>query len=178
MKNSIRYSVLALATAALAFSTGAFAQRTAVGDLAVSAHVSSECFISNGGAIAFPIYRPITNKSAGLNGTGSVSYTCSENTLSAIITLGQGLHPDAVTTTDPAPARQMAHGSDMLAYTLWSDNQYGVPWGNTPDSGVALVAGTLDGSEHSVTVYGTITQAQNVPDADYADTVIVTITYV
>jgi spore coat protein U-like protein len=177
MKNSIRYSVLALATAALAFSTGAFASTTAGADLSVTANVVSECTISASGTVAFGAYGPLTNVSTGKNGTGSVSYTCSANTTSAYITLGQGANAVAGITpsTDAIPQRQMIHGSDLLAYSLWTDSGYSLVWGNTDTTGVAAV--TFNGLPHSVTVYGTVTAGQNVPAASYSDTVVATVTY-
>ena len=172
-KNSIRLSALALAAAALAFSTGAFAQGSATDNLSVTASVVSECTISAAsGAISFGNYKPLTYASSGLNGNGSVSYTCSSNTVSAVITLGQGSHPTG-SSTDAAPARQMSDGTDNLAHSPWSDNGYSLPWGNTSGTGVA--ASSFDGSAHSVTVYGAVTSGQNFEEGTSSEWVSMTV---
>jgi spore coat protein U domain-containing protein, fimbrial subunit CupE1/2/3/6 len=146
---------------------------TATSNLSVTATVSANCTISTA-PVAFGPYDPIvTNATNPLDGTGTVTVTCT-NGSAATITLGQGTNP-ASGSTDAAPLRQMKDaGTDVLAYTLYQDTGRTTVWGNTAGTGVA---DTGNGTAQAVTVYGAVTAGQNVPAGSYSDTVIATVTF-
>jgi spore coat protein U-like protein len=63
---------------------------------------------------------------------------------------------------------------DYLVYQVYSDVSQETVWGNTASTGVAL---TGTGLPQSHIVYGSIPSAQKVPEGDYSDQIVVTITY-
>jgi spore coat protein U-like protein len=144
---------------------------TATSNLSVTASVTANCTITTA-AVAFGPYDPVvTNASTALNGTGTVSVTCTSGA-STTVTLGQGLNA-GTGSTDAAPARRMTDGaSDYLAYSLYSDTNRSVVWANT--GGVAY---TGTGTTTALTVYGAVAASQNVPAGSYTDTVVATISF-
>lgn len=145
---------------------------TATSNLSVTATIANNCTISTT-TLAFGTYDPIVNhKASNLDGTGGVAVTCT-NGASVAITLGQGANAD-VGSTDAAPLRRMISGGNYLSYSLFSDDQRTVIWGNTSETDVT---DTGTGLESSHVVYGRIAQNQNVPAGSYSDTVVATVTF-
>lgn len=62
-----------------------------------------------------------------------------------------------------------------LNYALYSDSNRTTAWGNT--KGTNTVAGTGDGDDQTLTVYGQITSGQEVSLGDYSDTVVLSVWY-
>jgi len=160
-------------SAALLASTPALAAGSATADLDVSASVSESCTIS-ASPLAFGAYDPVVaNRSTDLDGTGSVTVTCTAGAPVAV-RLDQGLNA-GVGSSDAAPARQMAGSrGGELSYALYSDTQRTQVWGNDDENAVTS-EGT--GGAVELTVYGRIPGGQNVPAGDYADTVVATVTF-
>ncbi len=159
---------LAAVAFVLLFASPAFAG-TATSNMAVSASVSANCTIS-AGTLAFGAYDPIvTNATAALDGTATLTVDCTTGS-TATITLGQGLNPTAASTA-ASPAPQMIDGTNKLAYFLYSDSGRTTVWGN------AGVSYTGTGTSGTVTVYGAVTAGQNEPAGSYTDTVVATITF-
>lgn len=167
MKNSIRFSVLALATAALAVSTGAFAVDTQTADLSVTANVAADCTI-HASTLAFGNYFAVANTSAPLDSSATILYTCASGVIGKIV-LSQGVAPVSG-STDLVPVRQMKNGSAVLTYNLYKDVAGGVVWDAV--AGKTFLAGT-----GSVTVYGRVDAAQSPVTGSYTDTVVATISY-
>ena len=70
----------------------------------------------------------------------------------------------------------MSNGSDTIAYALYSDAGRSTPWGNTVNTDT--VAGTGDGTDQTMNVYGRVTSIPaTAPAGNYNDTVTVTVTY-
>jgi spore coat protein U-like protein len=160
--------------AALSSDAPALAAGSATSNMTVSAEVSANCSIS-AGALAFGTYDPVVaNASSGgdLAGTATLSVACTSGA-SATITLGQGSNA-AGGSTDAAPLRQMASGTDNLAYALYQDSGHTTAWGNSAGTGEEY---TGTGSSTNVTVYGLVAKGQNVPAGSYSDTVVATITF-
>src|SRR4051794_31765298 len=103
---------------------------TATSSLSVTASVSSNCTITTS-PVAFGAYDPVvTNLTAPLNGTGSVSVTCTSGATTTV-TLGQGANADTGSTA-AAPARRLKDaGTDYLNYALFSDTGRTTTWGDT-----------------------------------------------
>lgn len=145
---------------------------TDTANLAVTATIANNCTISTT-TLAFGTYDPIVaNKSSNLDGAGAVTVTCT-NGASVAITLGQGANADAG-STDAAPLRRMVSGGNYLSYSLFSDTQREVLWGNTAETDVEDLGSGVE-EEHAV--YGRIASNQNVPAGDYSDTVVATVTF-
>lgn len=71
--------------------------------------------------------------------------------------------------------RLLTSGSETVAYKMFSDSARTTNWGNTV--GTDTVAGTGNGSQQTLTIYGRV-PAQTTPGpATYNDTVTVTVTY-
>jgi spore coat protein U-like protein len=154
---------------ALSISLPAFAG-TDSSNMAVSATVTDTCTIS-AGALAFGSYDPVAGTA--VDGTATLSVACTEGSTS-LIALDQGVNPDG-TSTDAAPVRQMASGTDLLGYSLWQDAGHTTAWGNT--AGTSSTYEAPDSSTSSITVYGQITGGQSVPAGSYTDTVVAEITF-
>jgi spore coat protein U-like protein len=145
---------------------------TAQANLSVTASVTANCTITTT-AVAFGPYDPITtNASTALDGSGSVSITCTSGA-SATVTLGQGSNADTG-STDAVPVRRLTDGSHFLSYTLYQDTNRTTAWGNTSGTGVAS---TGTGAAVSLPVYGSVSSGQNVPAGSYTDTVVATVTF-
>jgi len=167
--------LLKLATLAFALTSlfaGVGHAATATANLNVNASVSDNCIISTAD-VAFGAYDPIvTNAVAPLNGTGTVTITCTTGA-SAVVTLGQGANDSGGSAADPA--RRMTDGTDFLSYTLFTDTGRTVEWGDTAGTGVA---DTGDGAASAHTVYGSVAPGQTgAPAGSYADVVVATVTF-
>lgn len=165
-------TIVISAALALGLSSLALAADPATANLSVTASITANCTISTA-AVAFGAYDPIvTNKSADLTGTGTVTVTCT-NGSDVTIALDQGAHADTG-STDAAPLRRMTDGTDFLSYALYQNSGNSTIWGNTVGTSVDDV-GTGVAADH--TVYGVVAQNQNVEAGSYTDTVIAGVTF-
>lgn len=168
---------LTLATGVLAatsLAVPAWAVPGVSDNLNVSASVSANCTITANG-LSFGDYDPIvTNASAHLEQTGTLSVTCT-NQSAATITLDQGANPDTGSTAI-APLRRMKDtGTSYLSYKLYSDASRTVVWG---DDASVDVDYTGTGSSENVTIYGRVDSGQtSAIVGSYTDTVVATITF-
>lgn len=171
-KRTKRWLAAVLAPLAL-FAFAAPAQAaTATSNLSVTATVSNNCTITTS-AVAFGAYDPVSaNASTALDGSGTVTVTCTSGA-STTITLGQGANA-ATGSTDAAPLRRMAAGTNFLSYSLFQESARTTTWGNTAGTGKAH---TGTGASAAISVFGRVTAGQNVPAGSYADTVVATITF-
>ena len=69
----------------------------------------------------------------------------------------------------------MSSGANTITYTLYSDTNRTVLWGNTV--GTNTVTGTGNGASQSYTIYGQVPPQNTPAPAVYTDTVTVTVTY-
>jgi len=172
-KLNARMLTLAGAVALALGAASSVGAATATSNLSVTASVSSNCTISTA-AVAFGAYDPIgTNAAAPLNGTGSVSVTCSTGA-STTVTLGQGSNADTGSTAAVPVRRLKDAGTNFLSYALYSDTGRTTAWGDTAPTGLPH---TGTGTLTALTVYGQIPAGQNVAAASYSDTVVATVTF-
>jgi len=155
-------------------SLGAFASSTATGTLNLQASITNVCNVVSGGTLDFGAYDPVVaNKTTDLSPAGATfTVQCTQGT-TATVTMGQGTYADTG-STDAAPLRRLKAGTNYLSYQLFSDSGRLTPWNNTAGTGVSP---TWDGTVQTLTVYGTIPQAQNAPQGTYTDSLTITITY-
>jgi len=71
--------------------------------------------------------------------------------------------------------RLLTSGSDTVAYKMFSDSAHTTNWGNTV--GTDTVAGTGNGAQQTLTIYGRVPAQTTPAPATYNDTVTVTVTY-
>jgi spore coat protein U-like protein len=174
-KPSMRLSSLALVAATLVAGNAFAATSPATGSFKVTASVANSCIVTTTKDIAFGAYDPAdTNFSSALDGAGSVSVRCTRGT-AANVALEQGDNPTSGSTC-AAPLRQMASGSDLLRYDIYSDSGRTTVWGCDPANRVSF---TSLASNTAVTLptYGRIPAGQDVPAGSYADKVVVTVTF-
>lgn len=153
-------SVLTLPVVALA--------GTATTTFSVTATVNANCAIVSASALSFPAYNP---SQGAQNATSAVSVKCTKTT-PFNIGLDAGTGTGATVTT-----RKMTSGSNTLNYSLYSDSNHSVVWGNTV--GTNTVAGTGQGFSTTITdtVYGQIANQPDAVPGTYADTVTVTVSF-
>jgi spore coat protein U-like protein len=152
-------------------SSAAFAG-SATTTLAVTAIVGATCNVATN-AVSFGTYDPlVVNQTAPLNGSGSVSTTCS-NGLTNTVTLDQGLN-GATGSTDTVPLRQLRSGGNVLGYFLYSNSAHTTVFGNTAPTGFGQ---TGTGLNANLTIFGQVSGGQNAAPGSYADTVTATISF-
>ena len=145
---------------------------TGTSNMSVSATIKHSCSIETT-PMAFGAYDGVVaNASTALDAMATVISSCTSGA-AALITMNAG--NSAGSGSDDVPVRRMAsEAGDYLVYQVYSDVSRKTVWGNTVPTGVAL-AGT--GLPQSHIVYGSIPSAQMVPEGDYSDQIVVTITY-
>lgn len=171
--SSVRFRIGALLGALALFSVVPASATTTTANLSVTATVVANCTISTT-ALAFGSYDPVsTHSSSPLEATGGVVVTCTSGASTAV-TLGQGSNPNSG-SSDTVPLRRMSDGgTNRLSYTLYQDMGRNTVWGNTAGTSVAH---TGTGTATTLTVFGRVAGAQNVPAGSYSDTVVATITF-
>lgn len=127
--------------------------------------------------VSFGSYNPLLGTA--LDGTGNVRVTCG-GVLGLLVpfdvAIDRGAYGDSFTP------RKMAHGSDRLAYGLYTTSGRTTVWGDGTE-GTQLGSGSilivlLGGTSQDLPVYGRIAGGQySVPPGSYSDTTVVTVTY-
>jgi spore coat protein U-like protein len=145
---------------------------TGTSNMSVSATIKHSCSIETT-PMAFGAYDGVVaNASTALHALATVISSCTSGA-AALITMNAG--NSAGSGSDDMPVRRMAsEAGDYLVYQVYSDVSRERIWGNTTPTSVAL---TGTGSPQTHKVYGIIPSAQMVPEGDYSDQIVVTITY-
>ena len=140
--------------------------------MSVSTKVKHSCSMDIS-PMTFGVYDGVVaNASTALDALATVISSCTSGA-AALITMNAGNSAGSV--SDDVPVRRMtSEAGDYLVYQVYSDVSRETVWGNTTLTGVAL---TGTGSPQTHKVYGIIPSAQMVPEGDYNDQIIVTITY-
>jgi spore coat protein U-like protein len=137
---------------------------TATTSFSVTVVITATCSISATN-LAFGTYTRALVKS-----TSTISINCT-NLTSYNVGLNAGVATGATVTN-----RSMTGpGSALLKYQLFSNSGYTTNWGNTV--GTDTLAGTGNGANQSLTVYGQIPALEFTAQGSYADTITVTLTY-
>jgi spore coat protein U-like protein len=153
-----------LGVAALGLSSPRAQAATATTSFTVSATVQATCLISANN-LGFGTY-------SGTQATASstINVTCTKTT-PYNVGLNAGTASGATVTT-----RQMQGPSGaLLNYGLYQDSAYTKNWGNTV--GTDTVAGTGNGTQQTLTVYGQLPAGQYVTPGAYTDTITATVSY-
>lgn len=133
----------------------------------VTANVLAACSTS-ANPLAFGNYDPTS--ATALDATTTLSVLCTVGT-SFTVGLNAGTVTGATVTT-----RGMTNGANTLSYALYQEAARTSNWGNTPGTDTPP-ATTAPVGPSSLTVYGRVPAAQNVPAGGYSDTITVTVTY-
>ena len=145
---------------------------TSTSTMSVSATVRHSCSIDTSPMVFGTYDGVVVNASTALNSTATVISTCTSGA-AALITMNGGASAGSGSTDVPV-RRMNAGASEYLVYQVYSDVTRKTVWGNTVPTGI-VTNGT--GSPQTHKVYGSIPSAQLVPEGDYSDQIIVTITY-
>ncbi len=142
--------------------------------MSVTATVISTCTISSGN-LSFGNYDAVgSNASAPLLGTAAISATCTQGA-SAMVDIDAGLNP--IGTGNTQTRRMKGTGTNYLSYGIYKDSAHSQPWGTKTSGTTASVTGAGGTTPVSLTAYGSVASAQNVPVGSYTDSVAVTINY-
>ncbi|MCQ2999860.1 spore coat protein U domain-containing protein [Pseudomonas syringae] len=138
---------------------------TATATMSVTASVVAACTVS-ASAMSFAAY-----SGTAIDGTADLTINCT-NDAPYTIALGVGNGTSATTAT------RVLTGSlsgTTLNYGLYQDASHSTVWGETV--GTDTLAGTGDGANQTIPVYGRIVAGQNGSVGTYADSVAVTVNY-
>lgn len=163
---SVKFALSTFAPGLLALflTSGRALAVTPTTSFSVTATVQATCLVS-ATTLTFGTYTGTS-----VNGTSTVSVTCTDAT-----PFNVGLNPGLATGATVTNRKLTGPGSALLGYSLFSNSQETVNWGQTV--GVDTVAGIGNGSAQTLAVYGHIPAGQCVAPGAYADTITVTVTY-
>lgn len=162
---------MALAVALLLSSGPSAFAASATANLTVTASVPQKCVIA-AAALAFGSYDPVvTNNSANLDQTATMTLTCTKGATGVTLGMGSSANAPAGCT---APQRCLVSSGSYLNYQLYSDSSRSSVW-------TTAIAETVSGgitTPTSVTVYGRIPGGQDAPvGASYQDTIVATVNF-
>ena len=168
MSTSPRFHRLPAAAAAIAMLVGlplsAARAATATTTFSVTATVATNCAITANN-LNFGAYT-----GAQLDGTTTLQATCSQG-IPYDVGLSKGSSPLATVQSH----RLGGSGPEDMTYQLFQNAARTTVWGDT--IGTDTVAGTGNGAQQTLTVYGRIPASQFVAPGQYSDTVTVTLTF-
>lgn len=171
-RSSALVAAITLAMAAGSVVAGPSPQ---TGSFQVTANVVASCLVTSTTDIAFGNYDPAdANSAAPLDASGSVAVRCVKGT-TANVAIEQGANP-AAGSSCVSPLRQMAGGTERLAYAIFSDAARTAVWGCDTANDQTFTAATV-ATPTTLTTYGRIAPAQDVSVGAFADTVNVTVTF-
>lgn len=144
-----------------------------------TASIAQSCTITGTG-IAFGSYASTgTNATNPLDGSTTITVTCSAGTSSVIANLTAGLAPSATcNTSDNYRAMRIGTATDnLLTYKLYSDTDRTQEWGCDVSNQQILGPFPLSNVGIAKTIYGRIPPNQYLTPGSYSDTVQFTITF-
>lgn len=152
--------------AGLVLGSGSVSAVTSTANLDVKITITNECTVAQATPVDFSSHGVLNTQ---FPATGGLSVTCTSGAPFSI-GMGPGTGPSATIVT-----RQMTNGGNVVAYQLFRDTGHTLTWGDLASGNVFTGTGT--GSAVPVPVYG-LTLVQTTPPAgNYADSVVVTISY-
>jgi spore coat protein U-like protein len=169
LRSSHMQGLLVLAVLA-AFSARPAAALTATTSFQVTATVLKACLVSTPATLAFGAY----TASAAAASTTSFNVTCTVGTPYSVgLNAGNGAGASVTNRLMTSPTATA--GNNLLAYGLFKDGTYATNWDNSA-SGTGL---TGSGLPQPYTIYGLVAAGQYAaaPATDYADTILLTVTY-
>ena len=146
---------------------------TSTATMTVTASVVAKCTVS-APTLAFGNWDFVTNNAANLDGTSTLSFTCTKGSSSVYVTADAGANGASASGT----TRAMTDGSShYLSYELYTDSGHTTVW-NTTNSGSHTFQPTFAASHSATaTVYGRIPTGQDATVGSYTDSVGVVINF-
>jgi spore coat protein U-like protein len=168
----LKKTLLAAALIALnGFALNASAAST-TNTFQVTATVVNNCII-NSTNIAFGNYDPTSATAA--TAQGSVTARCTKGDV-VYVELGQGAHTGTGSTA-AVPVRQMASGTNMLPYHIYTTSGGTTEWGAGTANRPASQTSASVGTPLAFVTYGSLPAGTDVPAGSYTDSVVATVTY-
>lgn len=168
-------------TAVAATATASGPANPAPGTLGATITIQKSCKITASSQVDFGSVDPTT--AGPFLGTGSISVECTKGTTITNIALDGGTNYDGSST------RQMKFGSNLVAYSLYTDSGRTTLWGDSATAGIgnvntapnlgAFAASSSATTPQTYTVYGKVLQAavDGEPTGTYTDIVNVSVNY-
>jgi spore coat protein U-like protein len=150
----------------LAALTGSANASTATSTFNATLTLQTSCQVASNNTLSFGTQGVL---SANTDATTTFNVQCT-NTTPYNVGLNAGTTSGGSTST-----RLLTSGSDTVAYKMYSDSARTTNWGNTV--GTDTVAGTGNGAQQTLTIYGRVPAQTTPAPATYNDTVTVTVTY-
>jgi len=145
------------------------------GSFQVTANVVASCRVTSTTDIAFGNYDPAdVNNATARDASGDISVRCVKGT-TANVAIEQGANA-AAGSSCATPLRQMAAGTERLAYAIFQDAARTTPWGCDTTNDQSFTAASVS-SATTLSTYGRIPAGQDVSVGAFVDTVNVTVTF-
>jgi len=130
----------------------------------IDAKVTAQCRIDSASDMSFGTVYGLLNQN--VDSTSTITVTC--NGVDYWVGLGNGLHASGTTR------RMQGENGAYIQYELYSDPQRTVRWGNSQND---AKAGTGNGRQQPLTVYGRVAPQALTGKGLFSDTVVVTVNY-
>jgi spore coat protein U-like protein len=150
----------------LAAMAGSANASTATSTFNATLTLQASCQVASNNTLSFGTQGILA---ANTDATSTFNVQCTNST-PYNVGLNAGTTSGGSTTT-----RLLTSGSDTVAYKMFSDSAHTTNWGNTV--GTDTVAGTGNGAQQTLTIYGRVPAQTTPAPATYNDTVTVTVTY-
>jgi spore coat protein U-like protein len=132
----------------------------------VSVQMIADCNLTVA-PLTFPASGLIT---AAVAAQANLSVTCTNNAPFSV-SLGPGVIGTGPTT------RKMTKGAESITYGLYQDSAHTMPWGDAAAGAATILSATGTGAAQTLTVYGLVPPQTTPSPGDYADSVVITLTY-
>ncbi|BCW88583.1 hypothetical protein sos41_17240 [Alphaproteobacteria bacterium SO-S41] len=165
MTASLR-SILGLSAGAIALASIASAA-TATADFNVKIQITSECLINSASDLDFGTTGVIATA---IPGTSTLGIQCTSGT-----TYSVGISAGAGVGATVAARKMTGPSSQTVQYSLYRDAPHTLLWGVSIGSNT--LAGTGNGANQIITVYGLVPVQTTSGVGSYTDTVTATVTY-
>ncbi|HZH04355.1 MAG TPA: spore coat U domain-containing protein [Myxococcaceae bacterium] len=148
---------------------------TATSSAQVSVNVPRKCSIS-AAALSFGSYDPFgLNATTDLDASSTIDVVCSKNS-SVSIGINAGQSPGGGSSVD-APVRQLANGTELLRYDLFTDSSRTAVWGDIGGTRTQAYTSASKNTVTTLTVFGRVPRNQDVSDGAYTDQITATVLF-
>jgi spore coat protein U-like protein len=155
------------ALAALSYAT--LHAQSATASMTVSATVSKNCTITTA-PVNFGGYDPVAaNATTPLDGTGTVTVTCTKGATAKI-----GLNAGG--NAQGAQRRMSQSPTAFLNYEVYTDAAHTIVWGNTATDSLDIPAAPSK-NPRNFSAYGRVASAQDATVGSYTDTLVATVNF-
>jgi spore coat protein U-like protein len=141
-------------------------------NMPVQAQVNANCNFTTSNTMTFTGYDPSDPAGANLDGTVLLGVRC---TRGAAVTIGIGPGGNPAAVAGSTRAMRIGATANVLGYDFYHEAGRTTLW---TDTGAGLYSfSPATNAPTSITIYGRVPGAQDVPAGTYTDTVLVTVNY-